>query len=204
MEVLLIRHAESVGNAENRIQGWSDSPLSERGRRQAIALARRLAKEFNINALYTSTLRRAWETAEIIHATLGVPLHADDRLKEYDCGIVTGLTDEEVTVLYPELHRRWQEDPWKAPIPGAEDITEFATRVWAAMTDITARHNDSEVPAVIAHGGTIGIYLAQLIGLNPDLRQPWWFDNASLSIVRLGGIRPRIIRLNDICHLVES
>ncbi|MGQ9492912.1 MAG: histidine phosphatase family protein [Anaerolineae bacterium] len=201
MRILLIRHAESVGNAAQRIQGWNDEPLTELGREQALALALRLQNGYGICAVYASSLLRARQTAEIIAGTLKVPLICDDRLKEYDCGVVTGLTWEEVQLRYPEIATRWAEDSWRVPIPGEEGIENFQQRVLSAMSDIVGYHKEEDTVAVVAHGGTWSAYLASLVELDYRRRQPWVFDNASLSIILLGGIRPRIVLLNDTCHL---
>jgi broad specificity phosphatase PhoE len=72
------------------------------------------------------------------------------------------------------------------------------------MQDILAHHADGDALAVVAHGGTLSAYLAGLLGLDYRKRQPWVFDNASLSVVILGGARPRIALLNDTCHLHHS
>jgi broad specificity phosphatase PhoE len=201
VRLLLIRHGESEGNAADRIQGVRDEPLTATGRAQATALAQRLRQGYDIGAIYSSSLSRARQTADIIAAALGLPVICDDRLQEYDCGVVTGLCFEEVQAQYPEIARRWVEDSWKVPIPGEEGNEAFQQRVWTAMGDIVARHSQEDTVAVVAHGGTWSVYLACLLGLDFGKRQPWMFGNASLSIVLLGGARPRIALLNDTCHL---
>jgi broad specificity phosphatase PhoE len=107
---------------------------------------------------------------------------------------------EEVQAQYPEVARRWAEDSWRVPIPGEEGIDVFQQRVLAAMGEIVARHGTDDAVVVVAHGGTLSAYLAGLLGFDFRKRQPWVFDNASLSIVALGGLRPRIVLLNDTCH----
>jgi len=201
MRLLLIRHGQSVGNAAQRIQGLQDEPLTVVGRAQALALGQRLQNGYDICALYASPLLRAHETAEIIADLLGLTVTCDDRLKEYDCGVVTGMCFEEVASEYPEIAKGWQKDPWCVPIPGEEGLDVFQQRVLSAMHDIIAGHEGKDTAAVVAHGGTLGAYLAGLLGLDFRKRQPWMFDNASLSMVVLGGVRPRLTLLNDTCHL---
>ena len=204
MRLLLVRHGESAGNAADRIQGIRDEPLTSVGRAQATALAQRMQRDYQVCAVYSSSLSRARETAEVIAAALGLTVICDDRLQEYDCGVVTGLCFDEVQALYPEIARRWAEDSWKVPIPGEEGNEVFQQRVSAAMAEIVARHSQDDTVAVVAHGGVWGVYLAGLLGLDFSKRQPWMFGNASLSIVLLGGTRPRIALLNDTCHLNHS
>jgi broad specificity phosphatase PhoE len=200
MQLLLIRHGQSEGNAARRIQGPEDEPLTELGRAQALALAKRLQQEHEIWALYSSSLLRARQTAEIIADVLGLTINLDERLREYDPGVVTGMSLEEVQAQYPEIARGWAEDQWRVPIPGEEGAEAFQERVLEAMRDIVARHEGEASVAVVAHGGTLGAYFAGLLELDYLKRQPWLFDNASLSAVILGGIRPRIALLNDTCH----
>ncbi len=201
MRLLLIRHAQSAGNAAGRIQGLDDQPLTEVGREQALDLAYRLGREQNLCDIYASPLLRARQTAEIICRHLGLNLTCEDRLKEYDCGAITGMSFEEVCAHYPEIVAGWQRNAWRVPVPGEEGVESFQERVMSAIQDIVARHADGDAIAVVAHGGTLSAYLAGLLGLDYRKRQPWVFDNACLSIVTLGGVRPRIALLNDTCHL---
>jgi alpha-ribazole phosphatase len=201
VRLLLIRHGESAGNAADRIQGIREEPLTATGRAQAASLGQRLRQGYEIRAVYSSSLSRAQETAEIIAAALGLSVIADDRLQEYDCGVVTGLCHGEVQAQYPEIARRWAEDSWQVPIPGEEGLEVFQKRILAAMDDIAVRHSQEDTVAVVAHGGVWSIYLASLVGLDVNRRQPWMFGNGSLSIVLLGSTRPRIALLNDTCHL---
>jgi broad specificity phosphatase PhoE len=203
VRLLLIRHGESLGNAAERAQGWQDEPLTELGGRQASALARRLQRESDMRAIYASPLLRARGTAEIMAGALGLGVQYDDRLKEQGCGVVTGLTREEIRARYPEIARNWLTSPWHVSVPGEGSRQSFQERVLAAMGEIATRHAKGGAVAVVAHGGTLSAYLAGLFGLDFRKRQAWCFDNASLSIVVLGGVRPRLALLNDTCHLDE-
>ncbi|MGB9594512.1 MAG: histidine phosphatase family protein [Anaerolineae bacterium] len=200
MRLIFVRHGESVWNHEGRVQGIADPPLSERGRAQAALVAERLAREFNPAAVYASALQRATETGRIIAVRLGLPLHVDARLNEYDIGALTGLTDAEIAQQYPDIRAKWEMDVQWVPIPGEEGLYRFLDRITRAIEDIIAVHpGDAEV--VVTHGGVMALYLGDLIGLNPRQRMPWRFDNASISIVEPEGARPRIVRLNDTAHM---
>ena len=196
--LILIRHGRSTWNAERRIQGQADPPLDGVGREQARRLAERLRENAPV-ALYTSSLRRARETAEIIGDALGVPVVPDERLKEYDVGGITGLTWEQVVERYPDAAHRWVEAVEEVAFPGAEKGESFRARVAATFDEIASRHAEGTV-GVVAHGGTLGTYLNHLIGL-PTRFSPFRFANGSLSIVEVNPVRPRIVLLNDTCHL---
>jgi broad specificity phosphatase PhoE len=204
MKLLLIRHGQSVANAQGRLQGHLDSPLSELGRAQARNLARRLEREgWAASAIYTSDLLRAAETAEILSAGLSAPVEPDRRLREYDVGVLTGLVWQEIESRYPEIWHGLQHSPTWTPIPGEEGNGPFFTRLVAALTDIRSGHGHGDVVALVSHGGSLGMMLAHLLGMEPRRPTPFRFGNASLSVVEFHSRRVILSRLNDTCHIED-
>ena len=201
MYLLLLRHGEADWNNEGRVQGHSDTPLNANGIAQARQLAARVAAEESFAALYASPLARARVTAEIVAQEYGIAPVLDDRLKEQCLGKFEGLTDTEFEQRFPGALAAWRADPLRSPLPGQEKRDAFQQRVQAFLDDLRARHTDGMRVAVVTHGGTIGMMLATLIGLDIGKRFPFWFDNASLSRVDLSGGRVRLRLLNDTCHL---
>jgi broad specificity phosphatase PhoE len=124
----------------------------------------------------------------------------DDRLMEYQFGVVSGLTWDELVVQHPELAKRWADDAWTVPIEGSEGRVNFAARVKAVMDDIIAQHPDQQV-AVVAHGGTFNVYLARMLGLDLKRRHPFHFGNTSLSSLEVKNGVFSVHFLNDTCHL---
>jgi broad specificity phosphatase PhoE len=166
-ELLLVRHGETDWNRERRFQGHADPPLNERGREQAHALAADLAGE-RIQLVYTSDLRRARETAEIVAARLEADVVALRELREIDVGEWQGLTWPEIEARYPEGARAWHEHGhgWET----GETYDELGERVVAALRRIAADHPEERV-LVIGHGGTIRATRAFLEGLSvPESR----------------------------------
>jgi len=200
--LLLVRHGRSEMNAQRRVQGWLDSPLDEVGRAQARAVANRLRREQPM-ILYTSPLRRARETAEIIAQTLDLPIVTDDRLKERDVGAIAGLTNAEIEQRFPEWVERWRKMPDWVPPPGAEQPEAFWERVVSVFEEILARHSRGAV-GVVAHGGVLGTYLAHLVGAPKGSPSAFSLANGSLSVVETDGVRPRIRLVNDRCHLPQE
>ena len=140
--ILLARHGETDWNREGRWQGWADPPLNETGRGQAQALAEEL-RGTPFDAVYSSDLRRAHETAEIVAAPHGVPVVVDPALREIDIGPWSGLTHDEIRARFPDGSR-----------PGGETRDEHAARVRAAVERI-ARENAGRRVLIVTHGGTV-------------------------------------------------
>jgi broad specificity phosphatase PhoE len=163
-------------------------------------LAKRLSEEKDIVALYTSPLRRAHTTGEIIGRRLGLTPVTDRRLVERDMGLVEGMTGDEVQERFPEIHLAWKEGNKRVPFPGEEKREDFQRRLRGFLEDIRTSYLDHKV-AVVTHGGAMGMIMATVMHLDLERRFPFWFENASFSVVEFGGPVPRILALNDTCHL---
>ncbi len=201
MHLLLIRHGETDWNIDGRLQGHTDIALNATGITQAENLATRMALEEKIDALYTSPLARARVTAEIVARHTRTTAQCDDRLKEKRLGDLEGLTRADFQQRYPELYTAWHTSQVHYPLPGEETPIELQTRIQTFLADVRAQNAHANRIVIVSHGGTIGMMLATLIGLDIDRRSPFWFDNASVSRVDLSNARPRIRFLNDTCHL---
>jgi len=159
--IFLARHGESDWNVEKRFQGHSDRPLTERGRVQAHALADLVGSE-KIDAVYTSPLSRARETAEIVAARAGLEAVALPELREVDTGSWSGLSRADVEARFPEGFARWRSggSGWE----DGESYEEMAERVIGALRKIAEDHPDGRV-LVISHGGPIRAIHAAAEGL---------------------------------------
>jgi broad specificity phosphatase PhoE len=140
--ILLARHGETDWNREGRWQGWADPPLNELGRQQAAELAEQL-RETPFDAVYTSDLKRAHQTAEIVAAPHGVPVIVDRGLREIDIGSWSGLTSPEIDERFPGRVR-----------PDGETQEQHAARVVAAAERIAREHPDQRI-LIVTHGGTM-------------------------------------------------
>ena len=150
--ILLARHGETDDNVPpQRVQGWIDSPLNDRGRAQARELAA-LVKPRGVAAVYSSHLSRARESAEIVARELGLEVTVDERLAESRRGDWEGRLLEEIEREEPELWAAWKRGGAEFRFPGGESLAEHADRVAAALTDVRA----GALPALcVCHGGTI-------------------------------------------------
>lgn len=203
MHLFLIRHGETDWNDEHRIQGHTDRPLNLCGIEQAHKLALRLAEE-KLDALYASPLARARTTAEIIGKRIGFAPIIDERLKERGLGDVEGLTGEEFQSLYPELYRGWKTSLEHVPVPNEESMIKLHARIQMFFADLRACHPNGARIGIVSHGGTFCMFLGMLIGLEINRRSPFWFDNASMTLIDLTGSFPRVKFLNDTCHLTNG
>ena len=160
--VYLARHGESDWNAANRFQGHSDRPLTELGRKQAHALADLVAGE-RVEAIYSSSLERALETARIVGARTGLDVTTRDDLREVDTGSWSGLSRAEVKQRFPEGFERWVSGD--AGWDDGESYEQMAARVLAALRDIAAAHPAGRV-LVVSHGGPIRAIQAAANGMD--------------------------------------
>ena len=140
--ILLARHGETDWNRDGRWQGWADPPLNDTGRAQARELAEQL-RETPFDAVYSSDLRRAFETAQIVAAPHGVPVVADPGLREIDVGSWSGLTRAELAERFPDGSR-----------PDGETREQHQARVLAAVERL-ARDHPGERILIVTHGGTM-------------------------------------------------
>lgn len=196
MILYCVRHGESEYNAERRIQGQTNIGLSELGRRQAEAIAAALAPR-PIQAIFSSPLARAYETARPLAERKGLPIETDDRLKEIHAGIFQGLLWSEIERTHPEQAKRWIAQEPDFVIPGGESRRALMTRGRAALEAI--RETGYEQVAVIAHGGVLTAALKALLEI-PAERNPFSLFNGSISRLDWGP-RLKLVTLNEMEHL---
>lgn len=193
----LVRHGETTYNAEGRVQGHEDPPLTPLGFRQAKAIADRLASE-KIDAVYSSDLVRATSTAEIIAARHSLSIETTALLRESNLGVLQGMTREEVEERYPKEVCEWRRDPVKYRPPGGETTDQVIGRARQFLDSLTTRGSLTAV--IVGHGGSLRGMVISALSLPIDTYHKLHFSNAGLSVVQLA--ERRELRLfNDTCHL---
>jgi len=199
----LIRHGQTATNRAQIIQGWDSEPLNARGRRQAELTGARLAGA-GIDALYSSPLGRARETAEIIGQALSLRPIVVAGLREMDTGKASGLHGAQFMVRYPRLWWAWLRDDARLAFPDGDILAEFYRRAADAIDELVAHHRGQTI-AVISHGGTISGYLSHLIDGRGSNRIAIILRNCAICHVQwLGDQPPQLICLNDTTHLREQ
>ena len=198
--IYLIRHGETLWNHAQRYQGHTDIALSDRGFKQAEALARRLKNE-RFAAFFSSDLRRAVDTAEVIARPHGGKVVALSALRELNFGEWEGLTRDEIKTRFPEVSQQWWTTPYTTLLPGGETLSDVASRATCAIQEIGESYPDSQV-VVVSHGGTIRASIGYFLRM--DLNQYWRLrqDNAALNILEFfERDKVQLILFNDCSHL---
>lgn len=197
MILYLVRHGESTYNVEGRLQGQSNEPrLSPLGERHAAALAAALAQQ-SIEAIFSSPLTRAMETARPLADALKLPIETDDRLKEINIGVFQGLLAAEIGDVHPEATARWRSGDPDFRIPGGESRRDLMQRAGAALEAIRAK--SFRHVAVVAHGGVLAAALKSLLGV-PAERNPFMLYNGSISRLEWES-QVKLMTLNQTDHL---
>jgi probable phosphoglycerate mutase len=202
--VLLIRHGETAWNAEHRIQGRLDVPLSTTGVWQAGRLAERLASEA-IDAIVSSDLARAWMTGAPLAAARGLQIVSEPRLRERVFGIFEGKTLDEIAVQHPEEFAAWRARNVDWGMPGGESGIEFIGRVLEAMQQIALSYVGRTV-AVVTHGGVLDVVYRNARALAWDAPREHLMLNASINRLQAQPepLRLQIIDWADVAHLEQA
>ena len=196
MILYCVRHGETEFNAVGRIQGQADSRLSELGKRQCEAIAQRLATQ-PIEAVYSSTLRRAIDSAQCIAQRLGLEVRIDPRLMEINAGIFQQLVWEQIEQRHPVEAAAWKSQDPDYRIPNGESRGDVMVRARAALEAI--REASHRQAVIVAHGGLLSAALKVLLEI-PAKLNPFSFYNGSISKLQWDG-QVKLLTLNQIDHL---
>ncbi len=199
--VLLFRHGQTVSNQVHRIQGHLDSPLSELGVRQAKALGSHL-KRYNIDALYTSSLGRARQTAQIVADFNGLVPVSEDRLKEVCFGESEGKTWAEIELHFPEMAAKWHRHEKHAVFPGGETRESVADRVMNLLQEWTSSHSKQTV-AACTHGGVLACVAAKILGIPAGIRPMLDMTNTAIHELSYSEGKWKIVGWSEKEHLYD-
>lgn len=177
--LVLLRHGETAWNQDARIQGHTDIELNPTGRWQAARLGAALADD-GLQAVYSSDLLRARETAEAIGERAGVAVQLDRGLRERAFGQFEGQRFVDIEARDPEAGRRWrQREPDFRP-PGGESLREFNDRALGAVQALCRVHPGEHI-AVVAHGGVLDCIYRAATRTALDAPRSWAIHNACVN-----------------------
>lgn len=212
--VLAIRHGETAWNVDTRIQGQLDIALNDTGRWQARQVARALADE-HIDAIYSSDLQRAFQTARVIATRDGTgggvtaagDGDGDDRrliidigLRERSFGVFEGLTYQEIQHRWPEQGERWRRRDPDFGADGGETLRDFYTRCVSTAARLAAAHPGQTI-ALVAHGGVMDCLYRAASGAALDAPRSWQLGNASINRVLYSPQGFTLVGWSDTHHL---
>ena len=197
--IYITRHGETEWNAEGRIQGHTDVPLSERGRAQAGMLAERLAS-VRIDAAYSSDLARAAQTARAAVGGRELPITFTPELREYNKGVFEGLTEAEYRDKYPELYEPSLANDLDFAPPGGETIRDTSSRLAGIVQRVKDAHMDEAI-LLVGHGGSLRAGIVSLLDLPLEANWKFAMHNCSLTVIYTYPDNAVMHLYNDTSHI---
>lgn len=201
--IVLIRHGETAWNAERRLQGHIDIALNPEGLRQAQALGAALADE-RFDAIISSDLQRAYQTAQALARVQGMPVHSDPGLRERCFGGFEGLLYAEIAQRFPREFAAWQARDIDGVMPPgirvAETFRQFYQRCTNAILGLAQRHPGRSL-ALVAHGGVLECAYRAALGLSLETPRDFPVLNASINRFSVTDGRLALVSWGDVAHL---
>ena len=200
-KIFIVRHGQTSGNRARKYFGITDTELNEQGMIQAGLISKRLEKE-SISKIYSSSLKRAVKTAEIIAKPHRISVELKEDLREINFGDWEGLSFQEIQKSYSHEFSEWQNNIMNFTTPHGESILELKERVETAFNEILNSAKENNV-VIVTHGGSIRIMLSKILSPNA-LETVFWKikqDNAALNIIENTGNAQIISLINDTSHL---
>ncbi|MBQ8868130.1 MAG: histidine phosphatase family protein [Oscillospiraceae bacterium] len=179
---VIVRHGFSEGNREKRFSGQMDVPLDAAGKKQAQSVAKYVCDNFKIDAIYSSDLIRAYDTAKPCAEALGLEINTCKELREVDVGAFTGVLIEEVKVRFKEAFENYRQNPGIAQFPDGESYGDMLKRALSAIEKIAAE-NDGKTVLIATHGGVVRVLRAHWLGISlEDIGAVPHVPNASVTV----------------------
>ena len=204
-KLFLVRHGQSAGNAEGRFGGHSPTPLSDLGFEQARLTAEALARE-KINAIYSSDLLRAVQTAEPLSKLVGIPIVTSEAFRERNVGVLEGLTFDESKQEYPNDYYALVNRNIHHVITKGESYTNLLDRITVELRNLLRKHRGERI-AIFTHTGALCFMTLHLLGaIHRGTKQTPWIITSNCGINRFeirGARNIRVLALNDTRHLTQ-
>lgn len=189
MTLILVRHGQTTLNAQGRLQGLRDAPLTELGRRQAVSIAASVGRPARV---ISSPLARCLDTA----ATFGLPVEVDERWVEIDYGELDGVA---LTEVPPEIWTRWRNDPGFVPA-GGESMVDVKRRVHPACEELVGMADTNDV-VIVSHVSPIKAAVSWALGVGETTAWRMFLDVAAVCRITVGPAGPSLLTFNERAHL---
>jgi len=199
-QIILTRHGHVDGISPLRFRGRTETPLTERGRRQASATAARIAAEWQPRAVYTSPMGRCVATGQAIANACGISNETLPDLIDFDYGAWQWRTVDDVRAAWPDLLAAWHATPHLVRFPNGDALQDLVARTANVLRLMLARHPD-DVVVLVGHETANRALLLQL--LDQPLSAYWRLaqDPCTINEIAIAEGRVRVSRINDVSHL---
>lgn len=210
--IILVRHGQTAWNRAERFRGHSDVPLNGTGQTQAHAAARRIVSTWKVDAVCTSPLRRATETAQAIAQRCGLTAEPLEALIDINFGEWQGLTADEVAATWPDELHLWRTTPQRLHVPGGESLARVRRRATRAVGELAQARQGGTI-VLVSHQVVCKVLVLAMLGLSAshfwDIQQETTAINVFEYVDggqegRLGAGRYVTWQINDTCHLREG
>ncbi len=197
--IYLVRHGQTAWNKEEIFRGRTDVPLDETGLRQA-ELAGEYFRELKIDAIYSSPLSRAWQTAKRIARIHHLKVQTLEGIIDMNFGNWEGHPHQEIREIDRETYRKWKEEPHKARLPGGETLDEVRSRAMAALEEVV-RLNYEKTIVLVSHRVVNKVLICGILGL--DNSHFWQIvqDPTAINLIRYQDGSYVLCFMNETCHL---
>lgn len=197
--IYLVRHGQTAWNKEEIFRGRTDVPLDETGLRQA-ELAGEYFREVKIDAIYSSPLSRAWQTAERIAKFHHLWVQPLEGIIDMSFGQWEGHPHQEIREMDRETYRQWREEPHQARLPGGETLDEVRSRAMAALEEVV-RLNSGKTIVLVSHRVVNKVLLCGILGL--DNSHFWQIvqDPTAINLIQYQNGKYILYLMNETCHL---
>ena len=199
-ELILARHGETVWNVEKIYRGRTDVNLDEVGIKQAELLGKYLSK-WELEAIYSSPLQRALDTANIISRYQKIGVHIAEGLTDFDYGEWQSLAEHEVKRLYPTLYNEWHNNPHKLRMPDGESLEDVRGRAVEVVNSVLSKYQGSVV--LVSHRVVNKVLICSLLGLDNSHFWNIKQDVGGITIFNYSDGRFVLTRHNDTSHMAE-
>ena len=197
MRLLIIRHGQSEADLINVYEGRADFELTELGHKQAKQMSEFVKNHYNISKIYSSPLKRAVQTANHLSEKTGAKIFLDDRLMEFDNGLIAGLKKEMADIKYPAVLNLSVNES----VYGQESLMDFRLRADCFLTEFVKETDKKETVAIITHGGMINQLQRSFLQLPVDSNISFRTDDTGLHDWYIDEKNKKIIMANFLEHL---
>jgi 2,3-bisphosphoglycerate-dependent phosphoglycerate mutase len=197
LNIIVIRHGQSEADILKVHEGRADFSLTKLGHKQALSMANLVSTNYNIDKIYSSPLKRARETAEILSNATNVPIIYEDELMEFNNGLLAGLSRSEANERYPEPSVRWPH----SSMYGMESMIEFRARAESILSKIVSENSFDSTLVIIGHGGIINMLFRSFLELPLNSQIFISTGDTGIHHWQITSCSHRIVYTNKLSHL---